>query len=204
MVDTDQILLKRLTSLDDQAAWREFFERYWTLIVHYANGVGLSRTQAEDVLQETMVVLMRVMPRFKYDSERGRFRGYLRTVVKRLCFRVRARMAPERDAVNFDALPEAGRADPALSAVEELERRDENGDLWEQSLFNAALKIVLDDPRLDRRTRLVFWACVVENRDVILVAKEQQLPPNAIYQIKHRILKRVKLEVGRLRRDLGA
>lgn len=203
VIETDTTLLERLTSLDDQTAWQEFFDRYWPLVIHYAMGVGLKRTQAEDVLQETMVVLMRVMPRFKYDRERGRFRGYLKTVVQRLCYRTMARNASSPPMVNLDSMPDSVGADPTPNIAEKLQSQAEDGKLWERSLFEAALKAVFADPRVDERTRQIFKAYVLQNKSVPSVAQRFNVEPNAVYQIKNRLMSRVRTETRRLKRDLG-
>ncbi|GAB5558944.1 MAG: hypothetical protein SynsKO_05910 [Synoicihabitans sp.] len=203
IIETDNTLLERLASLDDQSAWQEFFERYWPLVINYAMGVGLKRAQAEEVLQETMVVLMRVMPRFKYDRERGRFRGYLKTVVQRLCYRTMARNASGPAMVNLDVMPDSVSADPTPSAADALASRDEDGKLWEQSLFEAAVKAVFDDPRIDERTCHIFRAYVLENQSAQTVADRFKVDSNAVYQIKNRLMRRVRTEAKRLKRDLG-
>jgi DNA-directed RNA polymerase specialized sigma24 family protein len=41
--------------------------------LRYARKLGLDETQAQDVLQETMVALMRILPEFAYDRNKGSF-----------------------------------------------------------------------------------------------------------------------------------
>ncbi len=203
MVDTDQTLLERLITLEDQAAWKEFFDRYWPLIMGYSTGLGLARDQAENVLQETMVVLMRVLPRFKYDRTRGRFRGYLKTIVSRITYRAIAKAATKPDGVNIETVPEAYRTDPTPDAAAALENKDKDNRLWQESLFATAVKAVFDDTRTDVRTRQVFQAYAMESRPVGEVAAKFGLTPNAVYQIKNRVMGRIKAEIKRLHHEAG-
>ena len=200
MEDTDKFLLQRLGSLDDHEAWQEFFDRYWALIVSYATRIGLSRSHADEVLQETMVSMMRTLPGFNYDRDKGRFRGYLRKVVNRTSYRLLGRERA-RQTVTIEAVPEYHQTDPKPDAAEQLEESDDNQKFWQESLFAAALKTVYEDSRIDERTRRVFQAYAIENRPVTVVADEFGHTPNAVYQIKNRLMRRIKIETERLRRE---
>lgn len=43
---------------------------------------GLSATESEEVVQQTMIRLTRSLPTFKYDSQKGSFKAWLRTQVR--------------------------------------------------------------------------------------------------------------------------
>lgn len=78
---TSPSLLLRLASPDAEAAWQEFLQRYRPLIRHWCSEHGLQPADAEDVTQEVLTRLVRVLPRFQYDPSR-RFRGWLRVLVR--------------------------------------------------------------------------------------------------------------------------
>jgi RNA polymerase sigma factor (sigma-70 family) len=78
---TRPTLLERLRDPQDQEAWREFDGNYRELILIYARNRGLQPQDAEDVCQLVLIALVKGLPGFAYDRERGRFRSYLGRVV---------------------------------------------------------------------------------------------------------------------------
>src|SRR5215207_4430396 len=76
-VYTRKSLLERLKDWDDGASWKEFFDTYWRLIFAVARRSGLTETEAQDVVQETIIAVAKKMPAFHYDRSIGTFKGYL-------------------------------------------------------------------------------------------------------------------------------
>jgi RNA polymerase sigma factor (sigma-70 family) len=77
LLPTRQSLLSRLKSWEDQASWQEFFATYWKLIYTAARQAGLSDAEAQDVVQETILGVCTHMPEFRYDPQKGSFKGWL-------------------------------------------------------------------------------------------------------------------------------
>ena len=75
-------LLSRLQDWDDQDSWRDFFDTYWRLIYSVAIKSGLTETEAQDVVQETVVCVAKDIGKFKRDRDRGSFRGWLRNLTR--------------------------------------------------------------------------------------------------------------------------
>jgi RNA polymerase sigma-70 factor (ECF subfamily) len=70
-------LLGRLRNWEDQASWQVFFDTYWRLIYRVAVRSGLTASEAEDVVQETILSVAKAMKSFEYDPARGSFKGWL-------------------------------------------------------------------------------------------------------------------------------
>jgi RNA polymerase sigma factor (sigma-70 family) len=81
-IPTRASLLGRLKDLDDQESWRDFYDTYWRLILSVALKSGLSKTEAEEVLQETIIAVARKMKDFKYDPALGSFKRWLLTLTQ--------------------------------------------------------------------------------------------------------------------------
>jgi DNA-directed RNA polymerase specialized sigma24 family protein len=64
---THQSLLVRLSDRQDQAAWREFCDRYEELVRGFARRQGVQGSEQDDVLQDVLWALTRVMPGFVYQ-----------------------------------------------------------------------------------------------------------------------------------------
>ena len=80
---TRQSLLSRLRDLNDSDSWQTFFDRYWKLIYNVARKSGLSDDQAQDVVQETVIVVARKIPEFRYDPSKGSFKQWLLLITRR-------------------------------------------------------------------------------------------------------------------------
>jgi RNA polymerase sigma factor (sigma-70 family) len=76
-LSTRQSLVKRLKDREDQASWRQFFDTYRHLIFGTARKAGLTESEAEEVVQETVITVARKMGEFQYDPERCSFKGWL-------------------------------------------------------------------------------------------------------------------------------
>ena len=66
-----------MKDLGDDASWRDFFETYWELIYNLARKTGLTDTEAQDVVQETIIATSRNIGVFKTGSEHGSFKAWL-------------------------------------------------------------------------------------------------------------------------------
>jgi RNA polymerase sigma factor (sigma-70 family) len=74
---TSPTLLSRVRDPADRAAWEAFESRYRGLLLRFCLRQGLQHVDAEDAVQTVLAGLVRSLPRFVYDPQRGRFRGYL-------------------------------------------------------------------------------------------------------------------------------
>ena len=80
---TRNSLIVELTDTENTAVWNEFYSFYWDLITGWARSFGCNESQAKDIFQETIISLIKNLPYFKYDPDKGSFRGYLKTIVSR-------------------------------------------------------------------------------------------------------------------------
>ena len=64
-------LIERLKNWDDQAGWQEFYDTYAGLIYGVAIKSGLSSSEAEEVVQETIMSVSKKMKDFKAVSAAG-------------------------------------------------------------------------------------------------------------------------------------
>src|SRR5260221_282977 len=79
---TRESLLIRLRNWGDEASWKDFFETYWKLIYSVARRTGMNDVEAQDVVQETIITVVRKLPEFKYDPAIGSFKGWLLTLTR--------------------------------------------------------------------------------------------------------------------------
>ena len=77
LAQTRRTLLSRLRNWEDKDSWQEFFDIYWGLIYSFACQRGLSNSEAEEVVQEPLLVVAKKLPGFRYDPAMGSFKAWL-------------------------------------------------------------------------------------------------------------------------------
>lgn len=189
---TQASLLVRLSTASQQGDWTLFYEKYAAVIVSFAQKQGLDPHGARDVLQETMLVVMRKLPSFAYDPAKGRFRNWLLSIVANKVREAQRRARRESGHVSFDAEPESGVALHERLAADGATADATLEDAWRQSLLEAALTRLLDDPHTKPQTIAVFRATALEGQAVAEVAARFGLKENAVYQIKNRLMTRLR------------
>jgi RNA polymerase sigma factor (sigma-70 family) len=139
---TRRSLISRLRDWEDRASWQEFFDTYWKLIYAVALKSGLSNTEAEEVVQETVISLAKKMPSFEYDPAKCSFKGWLKHVTRlRIIDQFRKRRPDQLqrstgpDSEGTDTVERI--PDPHGQAMEEVWDLE-----WEANLLDVAIERV--------------------------------------------------------------
>ena len=198
---TRRSLLSRLKQSNAQESWREFFDTYWRLIYSTALNAGLTDSEAQEVVQETVLTVVRKIKSFRYDATVGSFKGWLLTTVRwRIAdqFRKRPQQIPSpssRRGTNTSGTATLERiADPAainLDAVWEEE--------WQRTLFDAALSRVKH--QANARHYQMFDLYAVKHWSVDKVAQTLGVSAGQVRLAKHRITALMRREVARLEKE---
>ncbi len=189
---TRPTLLRRLKVAASPADWEQFYDQYSSVILSFCRHRGLDESSAADVLQETMVLFMRKLPQFEYDATRGRFRNWLLTLV---AGKVRDSQKRERRSrLVLWSDPGLDSNLPTQSWVDESESEE---DSWKTAILEEALRRVGEDAHFRGDTIKIFEAYVIHGQPVSDVARLFSVQPNAIYQIKNRVLRRLKILVAK-------
>ncbi len=183
MLSTSASLLNRLQEPEDQRAWEQFVELYAPLIFHWGRRHGLSETDAADLVQEVMTVLVVKLPEFQYDPNK-RFRSWLRTVTLNTA-RTMHRRRPSRALASLSRLAQQPEAAPPDDLFEEQEYRS--------FLIQRALELMRR--HFQETTWRACWEHVVHGRPAAEVARELGLSTNAVYIAKYRVLRRLRQEL---------
>ena len=199
LLPTRESLLSRLRDWQDQAGWREFFDTYWRLIYNVARKSGLADAEAQDVVQNTFIYLVRRMPDFHYDRSRGSFKSWLRVVTRsRIHIFWRTQKADEKlirepllDARGDDV---EAQPDASADALDEIWQRE-----WEENLVKTALRRVR--AKVSSQQLLIFRLSTLGELTLPQVAKKLGVSLAQVYLARHRVGKFIKAEVLRLRRE---
>lgn len=180
MQTTSASLLLQLRQPAREAAWSRFVRLYTPLLHAWACRMGLQSADAEDLVQDVFMVLVKKLPDFNYERCKS-FRGWLRVLIRN---KLRERL--RRAALPMDAGDGLGQlAAPAAEAFWESEYREH--------LIGQALRIVRQD--FQPATWQAFWEHVVKNKPARQVAVELGLTCGAVYAAKVRIMARLREEL---------
>jgi RNA polymerase sigma-70 factor (ECF subfamily) len=180
MDTTRASLLFRIKDPCNTEAWSEFHTLYAPLLYRYARARGLSHEDAEDVRSTCYEAIVRQMPHFEYDKQKGGFKGWLRTLVnRRVIDLMRKRREPLADTRELAELP------AAESAADEL---------WEQHWRQQHLRYCVQQAGLQvsEQSFTAFRMLVEEQRSVPEVCEQLGMNTNQVYKAKARVLAAVR------------
>jgi len=195
---TQEGLIARIRNSDADDAWQEFYETYCRVIYSYARRYGLSRDDAEDIVQEVFVKIMRKLPSFHYDRTRGRFLSWIKTIT-----RTTAVDFLRRRQARTEGQPQVDSLDGVQSMLEQIP--DPNSpdppDPWREEWRGSLLKQALERTKahVDPKTFRAFVLCAFEGRRPAQVACALGMSTNSVYVAKSRMLRQLKREVAALR-----
>ena len=182
--DTPQTLLRKIADYangDDAAEWAKFAELYEPVIrIYIAQSGDASAADADDIVQDIFIRLVDVLRNGEYKREKGRFRNYLASMVRRLLID-RHRRAVYRgaglEADVDDGLLESSDPDPA--AIVDMRLR--------LARHLAAVDHVLSRTMLEKRTVAAYREYALEGQSADEVAARHGMTVNNLRQLKHRI-----------------
>ncbi|HVP11754.1 MAG TPA: sigma-70 family RNA polymerase sigma factor [Phycisphaerae bacterium] len=186
MDTTRPSLLYRLADRSDANAWRTFDAIYRPMLRRFARRWGLGEEDVEDVVQHCMVAVLDHISDFRYDPARGRFKGWLRTLVNnRIRDLLRDRHEWPAGTGYLSAQPDGG-----PSPDEAFEQ------IWMEEHLAHCLREISGE--VEERTFQAFWQLVMEQKSVEEVSAALGLQPNNLYTIKWRLTERVAARMKEL------
>jgi RNA polymerase sigma factor (sigma-70 family) len=200
LIRTRTTLIKRLKNWQDQASWQDFFDTYWKLIFSVAVQSGLSETEAQDVVQETLIAVARNIPNFEYDRAMGSFKTWLLNMTRwRIADHFRKRSRLEASEAVSGANPVG---DDTLDNVADQTPLNLD-EIWEEEWKNNLLEAAMTKVRrgLDPQQYQLYHLYVNKEWPPDKVAKTFKVSINQVYLAKHRVTEMVKVEVRRLAKD---
>ncbi len=184
---TSTLILEGLKDAGNDVLWREFDGRYRPLVVGYLCTHGLSHDQAEEVAQRTLIEFARAYRAGKYDREKGRLRKWLFGIVTNQMRSHRRQQARIREINVVDRSTQTGFLQ-RVPDEDELEQR------WNQEYLEHFFQDLLARARVqfDPQTIDAFTRYALNDEPVETVARDLEMTNNAIYLVKHRVIKWMK------------
>jgi len=190
MPATRDSLILRITQGGDSASWKEFYAIYRPFLHNVVRRWGVHEHDACDIVQDVFVTLLRTLPRFEYRSERGRFRGWLKTVVQHIAIDHLRRRGRKREVVLGADLP-----------TMKLPADDRQ---WDDAYRRQVLQFALRQVR--SRSSPATWSCfeehILKERTAADVGEDLGLTSGAVYVNASRTLARIRAKCSEFDADL--
>lgn len=183
--DTPVTMLARMAARvtgESEAGWVRFFELYEPVIKKFAEFAGAKR-DSEDVVQDVFVKLVEVFRRGGYNPEKGKFRSYLSTMIRREVVNrwQKAKVRGEGCHVSID------NDDSPLEVAVASETAAILDAKWRLAQHAAAVEHILTKTALAQKSKDIYHEYVIKERPIGEVAKEFGVPNNSVSQIKTRV-----------------
>lgn len=209
-------LLARLKDWNQQTAWGQFDADYAPLLRNVARKAGLSDTEADEVVQETLLAVAKKIGAFEHAGRPGSFRAWLYQQARwRIAdqFRARGRNRPAKAVAEVlpsetpaggghssgpDAAEPERAAEPegASASIDPAFERLWNEE-WEAYLRQTALARV--KRQVSARQFQLFDLHALQGLPVRAAAQAAGASIAAVYMAKSRVARLLRLEHNRLR-----
>jgi len=200
LLPTRESLLERLRLWGDDEGWQQFFEIYWKLLYRTARAAGLSHTESDDCVQETIISVAKHMPTFRYRpaTEGGAFKRWLLKLTKwRISDQFRRRLQEDLAVMPFAESPEyvelGNIPDPLSAHLDEMWEAE-----WELNLLDAALERLKHTA--DPKHFQIFHLNVVKQWTPFKIARHLRVSIPQVYTVKHRLARELSAHLTALRR----
>lgn len=183
MLTTSKTLLERLRQ-GDARAWDLWVTVYEPWLRDYLLRNRLQPSDADDVLQNVLIDAHRGLAAFRHNGRRGAFRKWLKTILRRRLTESFSRAPPRELTAELAELLADEDGDPSRGWDREHDRQ----------LARRLLGVVQTD--FESHVWEAFRLYVLEGLPAAEVARRTGTTVGAIYTAKHRVLARLRQEVG--------
>ena len=189
MDETSNSLLDRLREEPNDVSWTRLVDLYSPLIRAWLRRNNLVGQDADDQVQEVLLVVIRKLPEFRREPQIGAFRRWLRNITVnclRNFWRSRQARAPAPGAGDSLAM-----LDNLEDPVSELSR------LWDREHDQHVTKqlLAMIEPEFEPRTWLAFQRVTFDGVPAADAATELGVTVNAVFISKSRVMSRLR-QVG--------
>ncbi len=189
---TSTFLLDGLRDAGNRTIWQEFVDRYRPMLVRYGIRGGLREADAQDAAQQTLIAFCAAYQNGKYNREQGRLRHWLFGIAKNQIRNTNRRVRRKEIQVADDA----SQTDFFDRQVDEAELERIFEDEWQQAVVRQCLEEIRRE--VDAKSIQAFELFAWKGQSAQEVAELLDLTPNAVFIIKHRIMKRIRALIPKM------
>lgn len=181
---TDLTLLEKIID-GDEISWNRFSNMYSPLIRVCGKDWGLSEEECDELVQEVLFSFFKASKVFRYDRSKGKFRNYLRTIVRNHTFRI---FKKREGQSGKESMSEDHFLDLAFEEKWDVE--------WHNYLFSEALFLLQQE--MEPLAFRAFHMYVIEETPPNDVASRLGISVNAVYIHKCRALDLLRGNIKKL------
>jgi RNA polymerase sigma-70 factor (ECF subfamily) len=190
--ETSLSLLELVRNSPDGESWDRLHQVYAPLLRQWIGRHQVQASDADDLVQDVLVVVARELPRFNHNERPGAFRSWLRTIlVNRLREFWRSRKYR----------PQAAGGSSWAEKLDQLadERSDASRE-WNLEHDRHVMARLLEQvrPRFEAKTWEAFHRQVFDGQRADAVAKQLGMPTNSVYVARSRVLSALRREAAGL------
>lgn len=201
MIRTRATLLERLKNFDDHKSWQVFFDTYWQLIHSVAIKAGLTESEAQDVIQETLISVAKKLPDFKYDPQIGRFKVWLLNLTR---WRVVDQLRKRQRLVIGQEVSQEFHEGVGNNNINEIQAPSDLEKMWDEEWERNLTEVATEKARrrISPKQYQIFDIYVNKGWEADKAAEFFSISVAQVYLAKHRVTDAIKNEVTRLRSEI--
>lgn len=178
-------LLIGLREEGNSLAWVQFCDRYRGLLVAFALRLGLTQSDAEDAVQETLLAFLESFRQGRYERDKGRLGQWLFGIARNKVHYLQRQRG--RELVILAKDDQSG----LLSKVADDHSISQ---VWEEEWRRAVLKACIEEVRgeVEPSTMKAFELLALEECSPAQAASQLGMTVNAVMKAKRRVLSRMR------------
>ena len=199
---TRSSLVHKLRAWDDYESWQLFFDTYWKLIYTVATRAGLSDSEAQEVVQETVITVAKAVKDFTYDRSKGKFRGWL---TQKASWRIKDQFRKRARVQGCGHQGGGGNDEARTDEIDALpDPKDALGQLWQEEWDRKIREVVIRRVKeiVSPKQFQIFDCYVLKGWPVLRVVQELGVSEARVYIARTRVSHIVKEEMARVENGL--
>ena len=192
---TRHTLLLRVKDQNDQNAWGEFVSYYEPFIKTILRFLKVKDNDKDDLCQDILLKLWKSLQTFVYNEEKGRFRTWLKTIIKnssidyfRKANRINSQETVSLDE-SFDSL-DLSVSDEGLTQLID--------DEWKTHITNLAMDKVKDS---FSGNAIEVFEMYLDEVPTDQIAAKLNISPNSVSKLKRRVEEKLIREIANIREE---
>lgn len=177
---TRKSLLSRIRS-GDEVSWEEFYKTYRPLILLRGGDLGLNQTEKEDLVQHVVLEFFKTSKTFLYDKGKGRFRDYLKTIIKYRAIDIIRKRRDQEFSIESEDF-----------TIENLP--EEANDHWDEEWISHMLSQALEElkKQIEPTTYQAFDFYALQNEPPQKVAQMLDISVSSVFVYKSRAISKLR------------
>lgn len=179
--------------VQDAQAWRDLVALYGPLVAFWCRRCGLSSHATADCIQEVFASVSKSLGSFRPQRETGSFRGWLWTITSN---RIKDWIRREQRHTSAAGGSTAKLSLEQIPELDAIPTDEPSSALAVRDLVHRAIDQVRSE--FEQRTWDIFSRSVLDQLPTETVAQEFGIQPATVRQVRSRVLRRLREQLGDL------